>query len=354
MKKIYVLGAGSSRFAGFPTGESLLQFLGRQCDLSSDFNVRSEGRNCLDFIEEVAKVLPPHRKLNGEPDLEFVLALGDLNNRQSCSQDRSFVRELEDIRNKLQFSDSQLAAALRGFKVLTASAFLDRSHDIKSETEILSIRSFNSIANVWTKLVRGGDILISFNWDLVQELMFKRAGMWTYEDGYGFQNDPNTCPPKSSSVIILKLHGSCNWSLRDPWDDKPNIEYIGDFFDPPDSGPARDMPIGSTSDRGHSLIIPSYLKDPSKIPALRSLWAKADAELAEATCLVVLGYSLPMADSFARNLFATAIERSKNLECIRIVLGGDPEGRRRWEDISQGIRVMVGGTFEDYLSDEEI
>jgi hypothetical protein len=85
------------------------------------------------------------------------------------------------------------------------------------------------ILNRWSELLLKGDIIISFNWDLLHEAHFWRAGKWHYADGYGF-----TCsdaPKKIRSPIkILKLHGSVNWAQQDEQDEYPAIEHKKDFF----------------------------------------------------------------------------------------------------------------------------
>lgn len=353
MKRIFVLGAGSSRFSGFPTGEGLLQFLKRECDqLRNMVNGKEEREEFLIFMEKVNRILPDHRKLHGEPDLEFVLSLGDLNNRQRFIEDHySLVGELESIMDKLKLSNSELATAQRAFKMLVASAFTHRSHQIQDE--ILLNHNCNSTVTAWTQLVHEGDILISFNWDLLQELVLKRAGLWSHEDGYGVQCNPAKETFVPSKVILLKLHGSCTWSLRHPSDQTLHLDYIDNFFlDPSLSSFGIEKPLGSSSDDGYSLIVPSYLKDPFKINVLSSIWRKAYNELVKATCLVVLGYSLPNADYFARKLFQEAIEDNENLESIKVIVGEDAEAFRRWEGIGRGKCVRVVGGFEDYVIGE--
>lgn len=52
-----------------------------------------------------------------------------------------------------------------------------------------------------------GDVVISFNYDLMAETTLKRLGLWTESRGYGFVASEGP----DSAVTVLKPHGSLNW-----------------------------------------------------------------------------------------------------------------------------------------------
>jgi hypothetical protein len=82
MRRVYVLGAGASHFAGFPLGGDLLLFLRSEWKNTKDLMVKDIGGYALDFIEKVKRSLPGKRVLrSGEPDLEFILALTERNSQ---------------------------------------------------------------------------------------------------------------------------------------------------------------------------------------------------------------------------------------------------------------------------------
>ena len=87
----------------------------------------------------------------------------------------------------------------------------------------------------WTDLLKPGDTIISFNWDLLHESALWRAGKWHFADGYGF---PARDAPKDtrSPTKVLKLHGSVNWAQKSDDDLTPEIEHKRDFF--PGAGPS--------------------------------------------------------------------------------------------------------------------
>jgi len=57
-------------------------------------------------------------------------------------------------------------------------------------------------------IVKPGDHIITFNYDVSLDAQMRRIGKWCIGDGYGFRAEPLPC---GSSVSILKLHGSINW-----------------------------------------------------------------------------------------------------------------------------------------------
>jgi hypothetical protein len=129
-------------------------------------------------------------------------------------------------------------------------------------------------------------------------------------------------PSGESPVIILKLHDSCKWALRHEQDQSLHIDYKFLFFDQL-TAEEDALPIGYSADLGYSLIVPSYLKNPTSVPILRNVWESAEEALKKAKNIIVLGYSLPDADSHSQRLFRKAIHRNANLESIELVLGNN-------------------------------
>jgi hypothetical protein len=58
------------------------------------------------------------------------------------------------------------------------------------------------------EIVKPGDQIITFNYDVSVETQLRRFEKWCIGDGYGFQGDSLPC---GSAVSVLKLHGSVNW-----------------------------------------------------------------------------------------------------------------------------------------------
>ena len=58
------------------------------------------------------------------------------------------------------------------------------------------------------RVLRQGDLVITFNYDLGVERALRAAGLWDIRTGYGFSVE---AAEQLSPVGVLKLHGSTNW-----------------------------------------------------------------------------------------------------------------------------------------------
>ena len=355
MQRVYVLGAGASHFVGFPLGRCLLPFLKSEWKNTKDRMVRDLGRYSLDFIETVTCVLPVERLSNGEPDLECVLSLTDLNSRDGSNglEYGPLINDLNTIMKKFDLNAWDLTRVRQGFTTLVASAFQYKSYQLLNQSSGPTYKDFIITSAAWTDRVKPGDTLITFNWDLLREILLWKVKKWSYEDGYGIQTTPEK-PPNPSPTTILKLHGSCNWSLRHQQDQSLRIDYTDSFFGAMNHGMQDSAPLGSTSDYGTSLIVPSYLKDPLRINVLRSVWDTAACVIRKAEDLVILGYSLPNADVSAKRLFREMVQYNTTLKSIMLVLGTDDESFERWEALFGGYRKVckrVRQKFEEFIAE---
>jgi hypothetical protein len=209
----------------------------------------------------------------------------------------------------------------------------------------------------WSSRLRTGDVLISFNWDILHEATLWRDKKWHYADGYGFHPREEEPMPREDSrcletspVKIYKLHGSVNWAQREEADDVPAILHKNKFF-PCETFLQEDDQLEVSRDLGRkSLIIPSYLKSPSDRPLLVRVWNQAAAALRNATEVFVIGYSLHHADAPARQLFACSLAENPHRPEIQIVNG---DGNDEWDGLcnSLGYRTRrVYKTFEEWIA----
>ena len=355
MRTVYVLGAGASHFAGFPLGGHLLPFLQSEFK-SADHMTKGLGKYALDFIEKVKSLLPENRLLStGEPDLEFVLSLVDLDNQNASNvpEFKPLINDLEMVARKLNLEAWDSPRIKRGFAALVASAFQYKSCQLLSKDAKIAHENFSTISATWAAHLNPGDTLITFNWDLLQEILLFRAGKWSCEDGYGMQLISEKLL-KPSQITILKMHGSCNWALRHGEDRFLQIDYSDVFFGPDRHKFCDPELLGSTSDYGDSLIIPSYLKDPLRVNILNSVWKSAASVLREAENLVILGYSLPAPDMPARRLFSEMMNINRKLKSITLVLHNDEESYNRWETLFgkyRSICKIIRYKFEEFILD---
>jgi hypothetical protein len=181
-----------------------------------------------------------------------------------------------------------------------------------------------------------GDTVITFNYDVSLEAELRKADMWHVSDGYGFLLDDAMTPP--SRIKMLKLHGSTSWIdiLFDgarggsygtigpdgPLGARPLIlpQYFRYFGYPPEITDSRFN--GGGSSRFGSMILPARSKNfaGDRTPFWDHLWVQAFDDLRNASEIVVVGYSLPNADTRARDLLLRAANKNAK---ISICCGND-------------------------------
>lgn len=172
------------------------------------------------------------------------------------------------------------------------------------------------------RVVKEGDAILTFNYDLACERALRIEGLWEVGDGYGFSLGGHITP--SSKVRIFKLHGSTNWlgilfdgitgfsqasdvySLRPRLFGERDFTYLGyskDVRDPLCRGISN--PAGEPA-----LILPTLHKNffhqtpfgREWEPFWNCIWGQAGQVLATAKKIVIIGYSMPTADERARQL----------------------------------------------------
>jgi hypothetical protein len=344
MSKVYILGAGASRFAGFPLGADLRPFLEAEED-SNCVQLMNDVQTCWPFVKRVHCLLEKHR----HPDLEMILTIANL------------AIASGGCVGSIDLSEFDIPEVKRAFARLVSSAFV--GHAVKLHKPDAEIQR---VMQIWGKLVKEGDTVITFNWDPLHEMALWAASddKWHYSSGYGFRprnvEEGQVVPSK---VKVLKLHGSANWGLRGRGDHgPPEVDYISHLF--PEDG---HLPESSgSSDFGESLILPSYFKAPTEEPVLVETWEQAVSALRSANEAVILGYSLPEADSPTRTLLSVALSGNEELKnsklekSIQVVAGpqhGSVSAYDRWDHLFSvlGCREkvrMVHENFEKFVLSE--
>ncbi len=274
--RVFVLGAGSSRHAGYPLAAEMGNCLAAWVNtLSSEHQYR----RCLEQIVDL---------YGGLHNFEAILA--DLMTCQPGSR----------------------AAGLGVTLTYLQEALRDYFDTIRSTPAPL----YDKLARV----LRRSDLVITFNYDLGVERALHAAGLWDVKTGYGFPIEDG----EPSPVEVLKLHGSTNWRAllfggrtgtgffvgdgtslgdRPVLFFRPDLEYLGyeDFVDPRcarlDTAPS--LP---------AMIMPALPKTFHFATTYGGewkdfwdgLWGRAERAIDNADDLVVIGYSLPTADERAR------------------------------------------------------
>lgn len=311
--RVFVLGAGASAFAGYPLASGLLRFI--RDFQSLEVMTKQIASRVLDKLNQAEFLFNKHiiRDPNRVPNLEELLTYLELY--------RSFPGTIFAA-NPWDSSDS---AAIR--RVITEK-FLEYQYDLQksawgSGTALASvatrINEIRKVAEAWPKLLKPGDVILTFNWDILHEVILWRSGLWSYRDGYGFQCGAQGEREDCSQVLILKLHGSVNWVQEDDYDPVTEVANVPDFFVNSKDWAPRSHYSQAQTDSGRKLVLPTYLKDISSNRALLDVWTRAHLFIREAKQFFVLGYSLNRVDHPARLLFGTALSENGALKEVTVV-----------------------------------
>ncbi|MCC6406671.1 MAG: SIR2 family protein [Planctomycetes bacterium] len=170
---------------------------------------------------------------------------------------------------------------------------------------------------------------ISFNYDLVVE---EAAWALGKRVSYGFARDRwsnasgsdvhfGEC--RDAEVTLLKLHGSINWTRGEGTEDPIAVHAAS--------------PLGHLEGDRLVLIPPTWNK--SLIAPIDQVWDAAVNAIAEATRIIVLGYSVPATDTHFRYLMAAGLLDNISLRSVAFV--GKSDTDPRYKDANESFRARV-------------
>ncbi len=296
---VYVLGAGASRRAGYPLGSELRSEL-EAWGSRSPCSTTTRSRDFRERLSTLNRIYPSD---------SFDSILTDLYEHQPGSRAASLLAECPQF----------LVDVLDGFR-----QYFREMHF--RETQSQAPLDYGRLA----KLLRRGDVIVTFNYDLALERELKSANCWEIGDGYGFCLYPDS--PPASHIKVLKLHGSINWCAAPvgaPGRVVGGSEFVGarpvlgvdaDWTYLGYKG-LRDPAMSNRVLIGTAMIMPvahkmfyyktSYGREWEEF--WNSLWNAAEFALRACEEIVIIGYSLPGADERARDLLLCRSNRNARL-----------------------------------------
>jgi uncharacterized protein YaiE (UPF0345 family) len=233
---------------------------------------------------------------------------------------------------------------------VVTSGFLEYQFDLNGRTwgDGAARGIVGEVSTAWASLIRPGDVILTFNWDILHEVILWRHGLWSYRDGYNFRCDEQGQAERSSGTLMLKLHGSVNWVQENDGDSVGYIADVKDFFSGSEDWDWRPHYNEAQADSGRKLVLPTYLKDISSNKVLLDVWTKAHRVIRDAREMIVVGYSLNAVDHPARLLFGTALSENASLGCVTVVSPDTGE----WGEFLSRINKRVSPVrqkFEDWV-----
>jgi hypothetical protein len=310
---VFILGAGASRECGGPL---MWDFLDVARKLLS-FGKVEDSRGPFDRIfKTIGHLQQVHSK-----------AQFDLNNIESIFSALELGKTIQKVPG---LRPDEIQAAIDDLKLLIVRTLEERVRFPKggNHSKISRPDECSSFARLIEHLMRRTGRLttisiITFNYDLVMDVLLSSLSV-----------GPNYCLDDQSrgSIELLKLHGSLNWAAEKnngKIREFPIKTFLERYFQEQYGLPAA---LRVHHDFEHYfnyahqikvdplpvIIPPSWYKGEYHA-SLTDIWARAAKHLSEARHVVVIGYSLPVTDSFFRHLYALGSVGPDPLESFTVV-----------------------------------
>ncbi|MBM7855887.1 hypothetical protein JOC37_002309 [Desulfohalotomaculum tongense] len=300
MSTVYVLGAGAS--AGYHNS-----YIGETSPVSKN------------FFPKAVKVMSWHN-INGRNFNDENVTYNHLFNfiyrfwgiKQDCIGSSNVEIDMEEVLTLLHIEMEEnphcqaLKKACREYMLLMALTF----------DKILygsPCPHHQKIANS----LQPGDVVISFNYELLMDNALMATKSWYPGDGYGVKcnllSSEVFTADNSSAVHLLKLHGSLNWlyctrcrqlftAVETAGE---NIRFICNH-----SSRVLCTHMGCRHPLIPIIIPPTMMKNYDSMPFTQKLWRLARTALANAHHIIIIGYSLPPTDFRTKWLFRKAMHES--------------------------------------------
>jgi hypothetical protein len=286
-KRVFVFGAGVSRFAGFPLGKNLWDFLLDHIGLEI---------GPMEWID--AYLDSPAEPVIGTDDLELLLTQAKeylLRRKETAPYSwhspvnrkamRTFFEPYKHLMANRRWRPFEMTSRYKSRLVRRSSSAVAWNNNATVEISRIiaaalavhhacvrfggrhfnacdedwsggpefprscpcyrefALRKHRQVVEAFVRKMRAGDTVITFNYDALVESILWQARKWTPSNGYGFdlkfdrtllsvlrRKAPRTLA--NSPVTVLKAHGSFNW-LRNCYDGSIGLNYLKLLFDLP-------------------------------------------------------------------------------------------------------------------------
>lgn len=345
--KVYVLGAGAS-YPIYPLASRLFQeisnFIKNCGPFFNRFDYEKDWPALLKWLADNPDPLLRQAYRNG--NLEQIFTVLDLANSLQEESLTSIMRAAKVGMEEVVAAEAAHEAIAPDFREYehirrtllwaTEAYFEFKYHEDSGQRNAPHWAILDQLG----QLISEGDVVITFNYDSTIDRVLYGQGKWSPSDGYGteivFQKSRHDKTPvliPTSKVKIIHLHGAIGWfhkpALRPdyplsedgggaiprealtpaPLETKISLDHLFlqnlGIYEVDASLPDR------PSDEYQILIHPSFLKDYEEQPVFSQLWKMASEVLRQADETIIVGYSLPPADSAAMTLFLSNCDRKK-------------------------------------------
>lgn len=321
MSKVFVIGAGLSKaLADAPLATELFEIIYRKAQDRDDNDKPQRNLDRMDFNKVVS-----YLQQETKPMLDYLQRDGT--KVKTCNGNPNllpinieYLCTILDMNIESPFVPEGIGADLKGCPIpymrgLMVDHLRGARHFIQHcIVELLLPEQLSPKIGLLDKLfslIEPGDTIVTFNYDILIEQVLWRHGVWNPVDGYGIgkihRDEEVHSTFKESKIVVIKLHGSVNWSTPD-WSGN-EIEIFTThpltnmpLFDGLNAVSKRPTPKWKYAFNSH-VILPTFLKSARHRWELHMIKLASQA-LSRAEEIYILGYSFPEADAMASFIFA--------------------------------------------------
>ena len=327
---VYILGAGFSYEAGYPLVRNFMDKMREAASWQKDHGKETkEIEAVLKFRLEAASTA---YRIQFDPEnvedlFSLSAAIENTTNIANRNMAIAIAETLDYCRNN---SKIERELTIPGARQSLPKGFEFDNLENPANITIDRLKFYvGRMVGVWgeTPTAFKDNTFITFNYDLLLEEALQKWEIPFRYDGLHeidvvmYQKSAKKLEDNANlknAVSLLKLHGSVNWSLAPipmPFpmhnSTKP-IQIYRNF---------RDVPIHSSRAAQELLLAPPvWDKGTARIGhPLSGIWSNAIRKLQTATRIIVIGYSLPLADAHFRYLMAAGLQNNISLREIVFV-----------------------------------
>jgi hypothetical protein len=205
------------------------------------------------------------------------------------------------------------------------------------------------------ELLREGDVVISYNYDILMDNALRYRGKLS-DSGYllPFQKVRNggtweKPDDQASEITLLKLHGSLNWMRCTSCDSNLMMRYEKPGYWET-SIPKTCPKCGESGHYLERILVPPLLTKDYSDPAINYLWREANRRLhTRIDEIVSIGYSLPATDFTSEILLRTGLEFNRQRQIPLTLVNPCEEVLRRYSRIFSRDRITWNKSLDEFL-----
>lgn len=363
-KTVYILGAGFSMDAGAPSQARLLEAI---FDLPNEYSKKPKSiihnwvQEVDKFLKEALYVTEAEKKYYTLEDIYTPIDKSLLEATSFRQYTPADLVELRDCLNKLV--------------ILAIRKSIEKSKKSRDSIEIFAKHLVTECKKRLGNEKSDTASVITTNWDIMLDnAAYQIINKDTIPKGHKFSGVIDYCCYISSleesdekikpglyaigkgryNVKLLKLHGSLNW-LQCPKCQRLYVKlykrFNGGYIFNENFCRHCEKNYNQNEHKSNllytNLITPTFLKNLNNVQN-KLIWQNAGVELAEASKIVFLGYSLPQADFEFKQLLSRMVRPDAKIDVV-LISSDDPDKK-----IGNDKYLTAGYRFQNFFSGREI